>query len=107
MHSNQVRDRLQQRRNELQARTGHIESDLRGASVPVEGGFADQVAAHGNDTVLEAIRDSAETELRQIDNALRRIADGSYERCENCGSLIGQDRLNAVPYAAKCIACAS
>jgi DnaK suppressor protein len=106
MHGNQVRDRLQQRRNELHARSGHIDSDLRGGSVPVEGGFADQAAAHGNDAVLEAIRESAETELRQIDNALQRIADGSYERCDNCGSSIGQERLNAVPYATKCIVCA-
>lgn len=106
MHNDAVRNRLQQRRNELQARAGHIDSDLRGEAVPVEGGFADQATAHANDTVLEAIRASAETELQQIDKALRRIDEGRYERCETCGGPIGRERLAAVPYATSCMSCA-
>lgn len=107
MHSNAARDRLQQRRNELHARSERIHSDLRGETMPVEGGFADQATAHANDTVLEAIQTSAEGELAQIDIALRRIDEGRYEQCASCGAPIGQERLEALPYATTCMVCAS
>jgi DnaK suppressor protein len=45
--------------------------------------------------------------LNQIDGALKRIDEGSYGRCEICGGRIAKPRLQAVPYAAQCIACAS
>lgn len=105
MYTDSVRDRLQQRRDELNARTDHIGSDLRGETAPVEGRFADHAAAHANDAVLEAIRASAQSELQQIDQALRRLAEGRYEYCETCGKAIGRERLQAVPYAVTCMGC--
>lgn len=107
MHNQQIRDRLQQRRIELRNRADRAGEDLRGESLPVEGGFADNATAHANDAVLEVIRDSAEAELQQIDRALRRINDGVHGFCEKCGASIGEARLEAVPYATTCIGCAS
>jgi DnaK suppressor protein len=107
MLTNPVRDRLLQRRDELSIRTDHIVSDLRDEATAVEGGFADRAVAHANDPVLLAIRESAQGELQQIDQALRRIDEGRYERCETCGKPIGRERLEALPYASTCVACAS
>jgi DnaK suppressor protein len=45
--------------------------------------------------------------LEQIEAALERIADGSYGRCEACGKSIPKARLDAIPYAALCVKCAS
>ncbi len=45
--------------------------------------------------------------LGQIDAALKRIEDGSYGRCEECGHSIAKARLDAIPYAALCVRCAS
>ena len=45
--------------------------------------------------------------LDQIDGALKRIEEGSYGRCEECGEQIPKTRLDAVPYAAECERCAS
>ncbi len=45
--------------------------------------------------------------LEQIDAALERIGDGSYGRCEECGRAIPRARLDAIPYAALCVKCAS
>jgi RNA polymerase-binding protein DksA len=42
-----------------------------------------------------------------LNEALRRIADGSYGKCELCGKQISKERLEAVPHATKCIACKS
>lgn len=43
--------------------------------------------------------------LNQIDEALRKIDEGTYGICENCSKLISQKRLLAVPYTKLCIKC--
>ena len=45
--------------------------------------------------------------LEQIEAALKRIEDGSYGKCEECGRNIAKARLQAMPYAALCVSCAS
>ena len=45
--------------------------------------------------------------LDQIEAAIERIEDGSYGRCEECGEKIPKARLDAIPYAALCVRCAS
>ena len=44
-------------------------------------------------------------ELRGIDVALERIAEGSYGQCDNCGIEIDPARLEAQPTALRCIEC--
>jgi RNA polymerase-binding protein DksA len=46
-------------------------------------------------------------ELRDIDGALRRIDDGEYGDCEQCGNEIGYPRLEVQPTASRCIQCQS
>ena len=50
---------------------------------------------------------SDEEILDQIDGALKRIEEGSYGRCEECGEQIPKARLEAIPYAAECERCAT
>lgn len=50
---------------------------------------------------------SGKNALDQIDGALARIESGSYGRCEECGVKIPKPRLEAVPYTALCVRCAS
>lgn len=45
--------------------------------------------------------------LDQIEAAVRRIENGTYGRCETCGKRIYKVRLEAIPYAAECVRCAS
>lgn len=45
--------------------------------------------------------------LDQIETALQRIEDDSYGQCEECGVKIPESRLEAIPYAARCVQCAS
>ncbi len=40
-----------------------------------------------------------------IDEALRRIQEGTYGKCANCGEDISVARLEAVPHARLCIEC--
>ena len=48
-----------------------------------------------------------EDALDQIEAAIERIEDGSYGECDTCGVKIPKSRLEAIPYAAQCVRCAS
>jgi DnaK suppressor protein len=45
------------------------------------------------------------TELRGLEAARTRLADGNYGICANCGGEIGFERLRANPAAVRCIDC--
>ena len=48
---------------------------------------------------------SEQQSLNMIDDALRKIKEGTYGVCENCSKAIPQKRLMAMPYARLCIKC--
>ena len=43
--------------------------------------------------------------LFELDDALKRIEDGSFGICDDCGALVSKTRLKAVPSARLCIKC--
>ena len=43
--------------------------------------------------------------LREIEDALDRLADGSYGVCENCGEAIPNERLKVLPFTTYCVRC--
>ena len=45
--------------------------------------------------------------LDQIDDALERIAEGTFGICEACETKIPRPRLDAIPYASRCVECAA
>lgn len=45
--------------------------------------------------------------LQDIDDALERLHDGSFGRCEGCDEVVSIERLRAIPYARFCVACQS
>jgi RNA polymerase-binding protein DksA len=49
------------------------------------------------------LEEGAEDLLAKIEAALKRIDDGTYGICENCGQPIGEERLEAMPWATLCI----
>lgn len=44
-------------------------------------------------------------EIAEVEGALRRLKDGSYGQCIDCGDTIPAARLHAYPAAARCIRC--
>jgi len=56
---------------------------------------------------LSALLDQARSALAELDQALARLAAGSYGSCERCGQPIAPARLAARPAARTCIACAA
>lgn len=95
---------LNARRDELAAGASRAESDVSdqnelGESDPSDRGTADTAK---DDLLQEAGRDT--DQIVAIEDALRRIDDGTYGVCTACGKPIPEARLNAVPWAAFCIA---
>ena len=41
----------------------------------------------------------------EVDDAMKRIEEGTYGICEDCDKLIAKRRLKAVPHARLCIKC--
>ncbi len=64
------------------------------------------VASDSFDRELSWDRASVEQKvLFHIDDALKRIEEGNYGDCENCGKRINKERLKAIPYAKLCRQC--
>jgi len=57
--------------------------------------------------VLERLSDRERLELREVDDAMMRLRDGSFGTCARCGGAIGRQRLLAVPEARLCVICES
>jgi uncharacterized protein (DUF302 family) len=53
--------------------------------------------------LAEVDRDVAE--LRDVEAALARLADGTFGTCTDCGAAIALERLERVPEAARCVPC--
>ena len=53
-----------------------------------------------------ALRDHERAQLALVEDALTRLADGTYRTCRSCGKPIAVDRLEAIPWVANCIDCA-
>jgi DnaK suppressor protein len=43
--------------------------------------------------------------LYELEDAMKRIEDGTFGTCEDCKNLITKTRLKAVPYARLCVKC--
>ena len=52
-----------------------------------------------------ALEERESAELVAIDEALKRVADGSFGLCMDCGVSIPTARLHANPTALRCVAC--
>ena len=57
-----------------------------------------------DDIEFALIQMKAET-LTKIDEALRRLEEGTYGNCFECGEEISQQRLRALPFAVRCKGC--
>lgn len=67
----------------------------------------DRASLESNRNFTLRIRDRERKLIVKIKEALARIDDGSYGKCEECGENIGRERLEARPVTTLCIDCKS
>ena len=106
---------LHDRRRKLLHELGYLQDSVMNTSPRESSGdlssYSDHMADMGTDSQeREKAFMFASKEgrlLYHIDEALRRIQDGSYGKCVQCGVDINPNRLRAVPHARMCIKCKS
>jgi RNA polymerase-binding protein DksA len=67
--------------------------------------LADSATATLNREIDYTLEENSEHVLSAIEQALQRIENGTFGRCERCGRQIADERLTARPYATRCIDC--
>ena len=95
-------------RDELQARAEAIRN---GATVPSGGISFGKRVGEGTSIAIERFTDVAVhgqlvQQLAAVEAAITRLDDGTYGTCERCGTAIPDERMDVVPWAATCVACA-
>ena len=103
----QVETRLRERAEEITARRAGLD---RSAANMNEGELADydqHPADQGTETFEQEMDETTDMllaeELRQVEIAQQRLADGQYGKCIDCGKEIPAARLEAIPEATRCI----
>ncbi len=102
---------MQRMKRTLEARAEDLRrkiSRTQQAGRSVENESQDALDRSINDTTKEFLFNQSTQERRLLnltEVALRRIAEGTFGECENCGEPINAKRLEAVPWARFCIKC--
>ena len=78
-----------------------------GNALPDDGiqDLADKAASAYSKELNFSLSDGERSLLMLIDEAFNRLKDDSYGKCTNCGNIIGDRRLSAVPWTPYCIDC--
>jgi RNA polymerase-binding protein DksA len=95
---------LRARLSELTGRVAEIDSELR---QPLSADSEERATDLENQDALQSIENSEIQEIRQIQEALKRIAEDTYGVCAKCGEDIDPKRLKVLPTATRCISCAA
>lgn len=107
-----IEDRLKRERaglvrdiRRLEAITEEIRVDRGGGN----GGIGNHMAEGASSTFDQernlALIGNLRRTVESIDAALKRLAAGTYGQCEACGTPIDRARLEALPYASRCVKC--
>jgi DnaK suppressor protein len=67
--------------------------------------FADQAMHETDRNFLLRLRDRERKLITKIDEALKRLEEGTFGICEGCEKFIGAARLKARPVTTYCIEC--
>ena len=97
-----IKANLESKLKELTARVEEIDDKL---SETGDDDSQERAAESQNDEVLEEVGEATQEEILQIKLALSQIEAGRYGICSSCGKAIGNERLEVLPDATKCVKC--
>jgi len=103
-----VRAGLRDRRAELEAELAVLTDAPRDPMGSVS--FGKRVGEGTSQAVERLAQTSAAralwTKLQDVVRALAKLDDGTYGVCDACGGPIEPERLEAIPWATRCLTCA-
>ena len=102
----QLAAKLRMRAAELRALLQQHAGAAVSADNPAEVLDFKDVAAEDRQAIIDELTlANASAELHQVVSAMRRMVDGSYGECQDCGEPIDERRLLALPATRYCTAC--
>jgi DnaK suppressor protein len=112
LDTDRFRTALLEERERVAAAIENLHAETPG-SLPDDNGEETAYDNHLGDTATVTydrelgytLEENSEHVLAEIDAALKRIEDGTYGICSNCGKEIPEERLEALPWATLCIDC--
>ena len=94
---------LEEKRDSLLADLARLEDEARDSGeAEVRDSTDDATADQSTGEALEEVTVESET-LEQVEDALKRVADGTYGKCVECGLPIDEKRLEAIPWTPYCL----
>ncbi|MFC2160671.1 TraR/DksA family transcriptional regulator [Acidobacteriota bacterium] len=79
------------------------------SQVVVESGVAQDEGDRAESSYMKefllSLSDSERKNLKLIDEALKRIKENTYGKCQICGKDVGKRRLGVVPWTPNCFSC--
>ncbi len=100
------RERLEAELEEIESRAAGLDESERANEVSA---YDDHPADLASETFERekdlAIRESVESMIHKVINALEKIDRGTYGMCDACGRAIKKARLKALPFATLCLDC--
>ncbi|MEK7873847.1 MAG: TraR/DksA C4-type zinc finger protein [Chloroflexota bacterium] len=106
-----LRKAMQEERDMLRRQVAGLEQEIKELheSGAEENGFGSHPADVSGDTYMEetevSLLENTQRTLGLIEQALERMGRGTYGLCVDCGAAIPLERLQARPYAARCVSC--
>ena len=70
-----------------------------------QGDLADQATGNNEVHIQLKLKQTDAKILQAIEDALLRLEKGTYGVCRDCGEVIAEARLNAIPWTRVCITC--
>ena len=109
MNTDRYRSRLLEERERVSTSIQHLheEGSLEEETEEetYDNHLADSATATLNREIDYTLEENSGHVLTAIDEALGRIESGTFGTCGRCGKPIAEDRLDAIPYANRCIDC--
>lgn len=105
------KEKLAYYKKELTNRREALAADLRQATVdlladePFFADSVDQATADSSKTIELAVKNRERENLVAIDEALKRIEEGTFGICDRCDEAIAEARIKAFPFTTLCIDC--
>jgi DnaK suppressor protein len=97
--------RLREKERELQSEIARLKAEARISGEAEVGDLADAATSSEGLALAESLQEEtlASQTLIQVQDALRRLEDGTYGKCIACGRPIEAARLEAIPWAPYCL----
>lgn len=88
---------LQEVSQSMRDESNHLKHDI--------GDFYDQASSDRDRELSLMLADREREKVILVDDALKRIENGTYGICESCDEVIDKERLMAMPFTKLCLSC--